>query len=122
MRTLKVVLGGMVLAMLLGASADPVEPPMLPNQDVARIHEHYVSLRKSGQVKSVRALPARVAGQVDRDRRLPGGVEYEPLPGDLERDLSPLPEGLVRVRVGYDVAVLDSDTLVVRELARNVVE
>jgi hypothetical protein len=50
---------------------------------------------------------------------LPPGLEWRHLPDDLERRLSRLPDGYVRVTVGADVAIMRTHTRVVLDLIEN---
>ena len=51
-------------------------------------------------------------GLAKRDR-LPPGLQGDPLPHDLERQLSRLPSSYVRVRIGQDIVLMDRKTRVV---------
>ncbi|MDD3530537.1 MAG: hypothetical protein PHS77_11730 [Gallionellaceae bacterium] len=77
--------------------------------DVAAIRDYY------GQGRQ----PDAPSGPVTKPRRgeaYPFGYTWRALPGDLERRLSPLPRGYVRVLVGSEVAILNVQTRVVADL------
>jgi len=59
-------------------------------------------------------------GLVKRDV-LPRGLRGTPLPSDLERRLSPLPEVYVRVVIGSDIVLMHRDTRVVMDIYRDIV-
>lgn len=54
-------------------------------------------------------------GLAKRDK-LPPGLQGEPLPRELERELSPLPSSYVRVKVGKDIVLMDRKTRVVFDI------
>jgi hypothetical protein len=83
--------------------------------------ERYYTARKQkglppGLAKRGGGLPP---GLAKRDR-LPPGLDTERLPQDLENQLSTLPAGYVRVRVGADIVLMDSRTQVVIDMIRDV--
>jgi len=58
-------------------------------------------------------------GLAKRDR-VPADVHYEPLPRDLERKLSPLPDrNMIRVRIGQDIVLMNRKTRVILDLQRD---
>jgi hypothetical protein len=65
------------------------------------------------------ALPPGLQKQVRKNGTLPPGLARERLPGDLERRLSPLPDGYVRVRIGTDIVLMDARTEIVLDLIRD---
>ncbi len=54
------------------------------------------------------------------DGELPPGLQREALPPDLERRLSKLPEGDVRIIVGTDIVLQDTLTRVVIDVIKNI--
>ncbi len=64
--------------------------------------------------------PPGIAKQLERGKGLPPGLDREPLPADLERKLSPLPAGYVRVRVGADLVIMNRDTRVVVDILHDI--
>jgi len=66
------------------------------------------------------SLPPGLQKQVERNGHLPPGLEGEPLPRDLERQLQPLPEGYVRLRVGADIALMNGRTHVIVDVVKDV--
>lgn len=69
-----------------------------------------------------RRLPPGLERQIVRNGKLPPGLSEKSLPVSLERDLSPLPEGYVRIRVGADVVLLDERTRVVMDVLYDVAD
>jgi hypothetical protein len=64
-------------------------------------------------------IPPGHARQLRRHQGIPPGVTWEHLPADVERRLTRLPDGYVRVVVGTDVAILHTRTRVVLDLIGN---
>ncbi len=64
--------------------------------------------------------PPGIAKQLQRGKGLPPGLDREPLPADLERQLTPLPRGYVRIRVGADLVIMHSDTRVVVDILHDI--
>jgi hypothetical protein len=84
-------------------------------RDRALIQDYYGNKRKTtppGLAKRQGNLPP---GLAKRDT-LPPGLQRESLPPELERQLTALPNGYVRVRVGQDVVLLDNRTRVVLDV------
>lgn len=67
-------------------------------------------LAKQGKV------PPGHAKKLYRNQPLPPGLEWRYLPDDLERRLSRLPEGYVRVIVGADVGIMNTRTRVIMDV------
>jgi hypothetical protein len=56
---------------------------------------------------------------LQRHQRLPYGVVYQPLPRELERQMTPLPSpDYVRVQIGTDLAIMNKKTRVVVDFVR----
>ena len=91
--------------------------------DRALIDSYYASKKKKkgappGHAKRDGALPPGLAKRAT----LPPGLQRESLPYDLERQLTPLPSGYVRVRVNHDVALLEQRTSVVLDVLHGVAD
>lgn len=67
-------------------------------------------LAKKGKV------PPGHAFRMRRNERLPTSVAWQHLPREVERRLTPLPKGYVRIGVGADVAIMNAQTRVVVDL------
>lgn len=81
-------------------------------RDRALIEEYYSAHRRGlppGLAKRGNNLPPGLA----KRETLPPGLQGESLPVDLERQLTPLPSGYVRLRFGKDIVLLDGRTRVV---------
>ncbi len=84
-------------------------------RDRAIIDDYY---KKS--YKNKKGLPPGLAkrngnlppGLAKRDR-LPPGLQGDPLPSDLEKQLAKLPSTYLRVRIGQDIVLMDRKTRVV---------
>jgi len=82
------------------------------SRDRALIEGYYGKNKKNlppGLAKRKGGLPP---GLAKRDT-LPPGLQRDPLPNELEVQLTALPSGYVRVRVGQDIVLLDGRTRVV---------
>lgn len=91
------------------------------HHDRAVIRDYYTKQRKKkglppGLAKRSGGLPP---GLAKRDR-LPPGLRSEPLPYDLEGQLSHLPESYVRLRVGQDIVLMNQKTRVVFDVVYGV--
>jgi len=58
-------------------------------------------------------------GLAKRDQ-LPSGLSGDPLPSDLERQLTPLPAGYARVRLGRDIVLYNTRTRVIFDVVYNI--
>jgi hypothetical protein len=65
-------------------------------------------------------LPPGQQKQIQKKGTLPPGIAKRALPGRLESQLSPLPEGYVRVMVGVDIVLLDTRTQVVIDIIKDI--
>lgn len=88
------------------------------DSDRALISDYYRSnyrglppgLAKQGKV------PPGHAMKLYRNQPLPPGLEWRYLPDDLEKRLSRLPDGYVRVIVGADVGIMNTRTRVIMDV------
>lgn len=88
-------------------------------RDRALIHDYYGKHKKKmppGLAKRQGKLPPGLA----KRETLPPGLQREQLPVDLERQLTPLPSGYVRVRVNHDIVLMDNRTRVVVDVVGGV--
>ncbi len=127
-----------MLALAFTLSGCEVAPP---RQGEVRVKDRNVDLRvvfgdqdrraiQEFYAAQVRALPPGLAKQgkvppgharkLARHAPLHADVRWSPLPEDLERRLSRLPEGYVRVVVGADVAILNTRTRVVFDVIEDI--
>jgi hypothetical protein len=58
-------------------------------------------------------LPPGLQKHIEKHGVLPPGLEGRSLPAALERTLTPLPEGYVRLKVGGDVVLMNEKTRIV---------
>lgn len=77
-------------------------------------HEHH--RRKSEKMPPGLAkrqhLPPGLQRHITKHGQLPPGLQGRSLPHELDRELSPLPKGFVRVKIGADIVLLDERTRV----------
>jgi len=92
------------------------------DNDRALIENHYKKSKKHkkglppGLAKRGGNLPP---GLAKRDR-LPPGLQGDPLPYDLEKQLTRLPSSYVRVRIGQDIVLMDRKTRVMVDVVYGV--
>ncbi|MFQ5931366.1 MAG: hypothetical protein ACE5MM_03055 [Nitrospiraceae bacterium] len=66
------------------------------------------------------SLPPGLQKQVQRRGQLPPGLRGNHLPHELEVQLSSLPEGYVRLRVGVDVVLMNTHTRVIVDVVKDI--
>lgn len=88
--------------------------------DREKIKNYYKHSRKVKKSKKMppglakkQNLPPGLQKHIQKNGLLPPGLYKRNLPVDLERELSPLPKGYLRVKVGGDVVLMDEETRVV---------
>lgn len=64
-------------------------------------------------------LPPGLQRQIEKNGTLPPGLEGRRLPKELESELSRLPKGYVRLEVGVDVVLMDSNTRIVVDVIKD---
>jgi len=67
-----------------------------------------------------RRLPPGLQKRLERNKGLPPGLQTRALPYHLERGLTPLPKGFIRLKVGGDIVILDQKTRVVVDVVYDV--
>lgn len=65
-------------------------------------------------------LPPGLQQQIQRNGRLPPGLEGEALPQALEVRLAPLPVEYIRLRVGRDIVLMDRHTRITVDVIKNI--
>jgi len=86
--------------------------------DRHHIHNYYKHHHKGlppGLAKK-KKLPPGHQKQLMRKGTLPPGLEKRRLPNDLERQLTPLPSGYIRLQVGRDIVLFDERTRVILDI------
>lgn len=89
------------------------------DRDRSLIREYYHRHLPPGLAKRS-SLPPGLQKQVQRRGHLPPGLEGKSLPHELEVQLSSLPEGYVRLRVGVDVVLMNTHTRVVVDVVKDI--
>lgn len=76
-----------------------------------------------GLAKRGGKLPPGLRRHIEKNGTLPPGLQkkIEAFPVVLERRLSPLPSGVIRVSIGTDVIILDRTTNKILDIVRDVV-
>jgi len=96
------------------------------DSDRARIRDHYGKTGKSKTMPPGLAkkneLPPGLQKHIDKNGKLPPGLEGRRLAPVLERTLSPLPSGFVRLQVGGDIVLLNEKTRVVLDVIWDVMQ
>lgn len=88
------------------------------DHDRALIRDYYRSSYRGlppGLAKKGKVPPGH-AMKLYRNQPVPPGLEWRSLPDDLERRLSRLPEGYVRMTVGGDIGIMNVRTRVIFDL------
>lgn len=92
------------------------------NDDRSRIHQYYRHRHRHlppGLAKRER-LPPGLERQLRERGRLPPGLQGHPLPYQLERNLSRLPDGYARMQVGAHVILIEEDTRLILDVVRDI--
>ncbi len=132
-RVLAGILGGLLLVgSAWAAVAVQGEVRVVFSSQERQIIRQYYSKELGGKVKGRKGLPPGLAKreklppglqkQIQRNGTLPPGLQQklEPLPGELEVRLRPLPPEYTRVVIGTDVIILDRTTQKVLDIMRDV--
>lgn len=124
---------GLVLVALLGLAGCETHPyygdvrvhdhdydvrVVFSDDDRRIIREYYhVDYRRlpPGLAKQDKVPPGH-AHRLRRHQPVPPGLEWRYLPGEVERRLSRLPDGYVRITIGGDVAILHTRTRVILDV------
>ena len=65
-------------------------------------------------------LPPGLRKKIARKGHLPPGLEGDRLPADLEKRLSRIPEGHLRVRVGADIVLMNGKSRLILDVMKDV--
>jgi len=93
------------------------------DRDRRLISEYYAAPARRvppGLAKRER-LPPGLEKQLQRNGRLPPGLQGRGLPGDLEARLTRLPEGYARIVIGGDIVISNTRTQVVVDIFKGAV-
>lgn len=92
----------------------------LSMHDRTVIRSYYAERKRKGLPPGLAKRGGKLPPGLARRDRLPSGLEGDPLPADLERRLTPLPVGYVRLRIGADIVLMDGRTRVIMDVAYGV--
>ena len=106
----------------VGVETDDVQVKVeFGDNDRRAIYDYYS--KKKAKQKSLppglakkKKLPPGLQKQVQRNGKLPPGLAKRHLPDELERRLSPLPRGYVRLKVGGDIVLMNEETKIVVDI------
>lgn len=82
--------------------------------DRARIRHYYVN--HYGFKKVPPGHLKRKGRPFQRNKALPSFLRYQSIPYELDRQLRPLPQGYIRIRVGEDIAIMNTRTRVIYDV------
>jgi hypothetical protein len=92
------------------------------DRDRSILRDYYRDYRLPPGLAKKGKVPPGHAYRLQRQQSLPPGANWEYLPADLDRRLSRLPEGYVRIVVGGDVAILHTRTRVVLDVVEDLAD
>ena len=90
------------------------------DHDRSEIHSYYAGRRLPPGLAKRNRLPPGLERQLERKGTLPHGLQSRELPGDLEKRLSPLPRGYVRLQVGTSILIKNVRTNVIVDIIKDV--
>ena len=94
------------------------------DRDKERIRDYYSRKGKYKKLPPGLAkrdkLPPGLQKRLDAGEPLPPGLEKRNLPDDLENTLSPLPNGYIRLRMGWDIVIMNKKTEVVVDIFKDI--
>ena len=98
-------------------------------EDRQKIKGYYGGMDKRGKSKKMppglakkQELPPGLQKHIARHSVLPPGLRGRNLPIELEKALSPLPRGYVRLKLGGDVVLMDEKTRIAVDVIWDVVK
>ena len=89
------------------------------DHDRELIHSYYSRGHGRGLPPGLAKRQQLPPGLAKRDR-LPPGLDGQSLPADLDQQLSRLPTGYARVRIGRDIVLKDTRTRVILDIIYNI--
>jgi hypothetical protein len=85
----------------------------IDDRDRLLIRDYYQSAKhKNGLPPGLAKREGNLPPGLAKRDKLPPGLQGEPLPYDLERQLTRLPASYVRIRVGQDIVLMNQETRV----------
>jgi hypothetical protein len=91
-------------------------------RDRGILRDYYRGYRLPPGLAKQGKIPPGHAYRLQRHQSLPPGARWEYLPADIDRRLSRLPEGYVRIVIGGDVAILHTRTRVVLDVVEDLAD
>ena len=94
------------------------------NRDRRHVHSYYQE--RNHYYKGRKSLPPGLAKRqhlppgLAKRKQLPPGLYGYRLPHELDRRLSRLPEGVIRVRIGTDIVLMDGRTRVILDVIKDI--
>ena len=133
MARMKILLVLVVASTLAGCAGDRYRPQggaavrsdgaqvtiVFSDRDRAEIRRYFANQLPPGLAKR-KQLPPGLSKQLATRGTLPPGLGGDRLPAELERRLSRLPDGYVRLRIATDVLLLDAKTRAILDMVRDV--
>ena len=106
------------------ANDDASVSVVFSDRDRDLINNYYYKKKKKkhmprGLAKRDR-LPPGLEKQVRERGKLPPGLQGRDLPYDLERQLSNIPNGYVRVQIGGDIVLMNKKTRVIVDVIKDI--
>jgi hypothetical protein len=99
---------------------------LFSDSDRGKIRNYYRNVKKGKRIPPGLAkkqeLPPGLQKHIERNGKLPPGLEGRRLPQDLEGTLPHLPAGFVRLQVGGDIVLLNEKTRVVLDVIWDVLQ
>ena len=96
------------------------------DSDRGKIRHYYRNAKKGKKMPPGLAkkqeLPPGLQKHIEKNEKLPPGLEGRKLPQDLEGTLPHLPAGFVRIQVGGDIVLLNEKTKVVLDVIWDVLQ
>jgi len=91
------------------------------DRDRTLIRDYYKSAKhKNGLPPGLAKRNGNLPPGLAKRDKLPPGLQGDPLPHDLERQLTRLPASYVRIRVGQDIVLMDGKTRVMVDVVYGV--
>jgi len=111
---------------IFGVETDDIQVKVaLGDNDRRLIHDYY----RNNKIKRIGLppglakkgkLPPGLQKQLKKNGKLPPGLAKRNLPYDLEKRLTPIPRGYVRLKVGGDIVIMNEKTEVIVDIMHDI--